>query len=89
MAVSKRIRPIVEWAIIEDGQLNATPTPDEIDDAYAYAVDHDCVVKLKWTTRSRPDLPNQCYIYAECDVVLLKYDFKRLLSDPLSISFGF
>ena len=89
MEASDRIRPVVEWVIVKDGQLDAIPTAEELDRAYAFAVENDCVVKLKWSTKWQPNLPNKCYIYAECDIVLLKYDLRRLLSESLSNAFQY
>ena len=53
MAISKRLHPMVTWLVASDlnnyPDTSGTPTPEEVDEAYAYAVENDCVVRLRWT----------------------------------------
>lgn len=53
MAISKRLHPVVEWIVASDlnncTSTSSTPTPEEVDEAYAYAIANDCVVRLCWT----------------------------------------
>jgi len=76
MATSKRLHPVVEWIVAEDmnrtATASSTPKPEEIDEAYAYAVENDCVVKLCWTPCGGYAAPHSCYVHANTDVVALK-----------------
>lgn len=76
MALSKRLHPIVEWLVV--GDLNnytvtsGTPTPEEVDEAYAYAVKNDCVVRLRWTACNGLAGPYYADIHANINVAEVK-----------------
>ena len=76
MALSKRLHPMVEWLVA--GDLNrylvtsGTPTPEEVDEAYAYAVENDCVVRLRWTAYDGWAGPHYIDIHADINVAEAK-----------------